>query len=122
MNYKITMNDGESILVPEEVGLKVLQAKSHFIRYGDRMFNLKSISRVEPEEVRQSSPLEIEAPQSYSRQRYLRALKSMLEGCRQVEGKHAKALADKMEAKYQEAIKIKEEVYESPIKDFYKVL
>ena len=122
LNYKITMNDGENILVPEQVGLKVLQAKSQFIRYGDRMFNLKSIARIEPEETKTYKQIPTEAPQSFSRQRYLRALKSMVDGCRKVKGHKAQALADRMEMKYQQALKSKEEVYDNPIRDFYKDL
>jgi len=122
MNYKITMQDGENILVPEQVGLKVLQAKSQFVRYGDRMFNLKSIARIEPEEKPQYNLLPEKKPEPYSRQKYLRGLKSMVEGCRKVKGQKAQELADRMEIKYQQVIKSKEEVFDNPVKDFYKVL
>lgn len=119
MKYKVFMMDGEQMLVSKETGEAVLKAKSQFVRFSGRMINLKSVSKIEPyyEDV---PKLAETTPRPFTRQRYLNALKSMLEGCRQVQGKNAQALADKMEAKYNEALNEEKEVYANPIQDFYK--
>ncbi len=79
MNYRIIMNDGEQIVVNQTAGESILKAKSQFIRYGDRMFNLKSISRIEPVEERKVQIPET-TPKYYSQEKKVKAIESMIKG------------------------------------------
>ena len=122
MNYVVKMMDNEQIIVPEKVGLAILKADVDRVNWNNRMINLNSISRIEPEEKNEYKQLPLETPKPYSRQKYLRALKSMVDGCRKVKGHKAQALADRMEKKLKQVSNQKEEVYDNPVRDFYKVL
>jgi hypothetical protein len=80
MNYRIIMNDGKQIVVNQLAGESILKAKSQFIRYGENMFNLKSIARVEPVAEEKYTQLPETTPKYYSQEKKVKAIESMIKG------------------------------------------
>lgn len=130
----ITMNK-QKIIISENQEKFLRSAPSNkMVRVGETTINTSIIASIIPlEEYYRQNPNEktyikpkvytaIEAPKTFTRQKYLNVLKSILKGCRQVKRKNAQALADKMEAKYKEALREEQQVYANPVKDFYKAL
>ena len=80
MKYIISMMDGTKTTVPQQVGEAVLEAKSPFVKFGNRMFNLKSISKIEPSNEADLSTPQLSKPKIYTKRSRIRALESLLRG------------------------------------------
>lgn len=80
-NYKVSLMDGETISVPQLVGEAILRADSPFIKFGQRMINLKGISRIEPEVDETRYPA-LPEPKKFTSKERLSALQQMAKGLR----------------------------------------
>ncbi len=101
MSYIVTMMDNKQIIVPEHVGIEILKAQVDRVNWNNTMINLKSVSRIEPMEETQYKQLPETTPQSYTKERQIRAIESMIKGFKSVNsGKlgNSKVILDKMES------------------------
>lgn len=79
MKYNVFMMDSSILEVPKQVGEAILEAKTPFIRFGNRMINLKGISKIEPN-YENNTEFVLPEPKKYNQTEVIKVLNSLHSG------------------------------------------